>query len=309
MCGCVGWTLLHEAVHPLGEATVKLLVQHGALLSVDTRGQSPIHLLLNPREVPDSVQSDKNLCAVLSALLAAPNSAKFIDTLTKRAHGRPGLQRWSALAAAAHYGWPRCMSLLLKHNADVNLCTHGGTTGMGALHAALAGGQLAIAKQLVAAGACVHPVLTTFEPTPTTFLFRFVSLSQFVILNRPDNPDLLKWCRSMETKTELRHCEKCSLDGSEKSFSRLRSLLERTNVLPRCANPLCPLPREPKQPVVGPDGFTISQAVPIRLKKCSRCLQAAYCGPVCQRQHWKKGHKADCKPPAAAEHDHANTTV
>ncbi|KAG8687677.1 hypothetical protein FRC08_011853 [Ceratobasidium sp. 394] len=32
------------------------------------------------------------------------------------------------------------------------------------------------------------------------------------------------------------------------------------------------------------------------LKKCGRCKQARYCDDVCQRQHWKKGHKTVCKP-------------
>ncbi|KAG8695016.1 hypothetical protein FRC08_008114 [Ceratobasidium sp. 394] len=32
------------------------------------------------------------------------------------------------------------------------------------------------------------------------------------------------------------------------------------------------------------------------LKKCGRCKQARYCDNLCQRKHWKKGHKTVCKP-------------
>eukprot|EP00899_Mesostigma_viride_P023181 jgi/Mesvir1/4047/Mv09577-RA.1 len=33
-----------------------------------------------------------------------------------------------------------------------------------------------------------------------------------------------------------------------------------------------------------------------RLKKCSRCMQAYFCGPACQQLMWKE-HKTQCKPP------------
>jgi hypothetical protein len=33
-----------------------------------------------------------------------------------------------------------------------------------------------------------------------------------------------------------------------------------------------------------------------RRSLCERCKKVAYCGPLCQKQHWKKVHKAICKP-------------
>ena len=30
-------------------------------------------------------------------------------------------------------------------------------------------------------------------------------------------------------------------------------------------------------------------------KCCSRCREACYCSSACQKQHWKEGHKAECK--------------
>ena len=31
------------------------------------------------------------------------------------------------------------------------------------------------------------------------------------------------------------------------------------------------------------------------LLKCGRCKSEFYCSKVCQKQHWKKGHKERCK--------------
>lgn len=36
------------------------------------------------------------------------------------------------------------------------------------------------------------------------------------------------------------------------------------------------------------------------LKTCSRCCSAYYCGPSCQRAHWKNGHKVECAQLKAA---------
>jgi TPR repeat protein len=34
----------------------------------------------------------------------------------------------------------------------------------------------------------------------------------------------------------------------------------------------------------------------VKLKPCSRCKAAFYCGEDCQRKHWKEGHKLSCTP-------------
>ena len=31
------------------------------------------------------------------------------------------------------------------------------------------------------------------------------------------------------------------------------------------------------------------------LLRCGRCKSVFYCSKVCQKQHWKKGHKERCK--------------
>lgn len=31
------------------------------------------------------------------------------------------------------------------------------------------------------------------------------------------------------------------------------------------------------------------------LSHCARCHKVYYCSPACQREHWKKGHKKECK--------------
>lgn len=34
----------------------------------------------------------------------------------------------------------------------------------------------------------------------------------------------------------------------------------------------------------------------LKLKPCSQCKVAVYCGEECQRKHWKDGHKSNCRP-------------
>ena len=51
-------------------------------------------------------------------------------------------------------------------------------------------------------------------------------------------------------------------------------------MLKRCYNPSCPRPQQTR----------------FKPKACSGCLITAYCGPECQRSHWKHSHKLDCYP-------------
>lgn len=43
------------------------------------------------------------------------------------------------------------------------------------------------------------------------------------------------------------------------------------------------------------DGDVIEYYELGEFKKCSRCKQACYCSKECQLQHWKNGHKKECK--------------
>ena len=41
-------------------------------------------------------------------------------------------------------------------------------------------------------------------------------------------------------------------------------------------------------------GVTAEDTPEGKLKECSRCHSAWYCGKECQTEHWKAGHKSDC---------------
>ena len=43
----------------------------------------------------------------------------------------------------------------------------------------------------------------------------------------------------------------------------------------------------------------------VKFKRCSRCLQASYCGAECQKADWKN-HKKDCAPPVPLQDVAAN---
>src|SRR5689334_6850471 len=65
----------------------------------------------------------------------------------------------------------------------------------------------------------------------------------------------------------------------------------------KCANPCCSGALVDKQELSWPKGSeNVQYEVHPRLKKCSRCKQAAYCSVACQREHWRNGHRDDCKP-------------
>ena len=55
-----------------------------------------------------------------------------------------------------------------------------------------------------------------------------------------------------------------------------------------------PTPRPSSSSVCARCGATPPQ---LRLKRCARCRAARYCGPECQRAHWREGHRAVCAPP------------
>lgn len=102
----------------------------------------------------------------------------------------------------------------------------------------------------------------------------------------------VKWAKTVETPL-VERCDKCGFDRRVGALSKIVSVggietvtsTSGTASAPRaeakCANPLCATP--PATIALG----SREQPMPLRLKKCSRCLQVAYCSTACQKQHWK----------------------
>lgn len=187
---------------------------------------------------------------------------------------------------------------MIENKANVNMPNEDPCSGFCALHNAVQQKHLEMAKLLYAQGACTHNVLAP--------LARVTSLP--VAIQRVVSADMIAvmcaWVRSVETPPVLK-CEKCGFDVSEEGKQRdaessVRRHAKEKEYQQRCCNPKCPCA----------DDLTR-----LRLKKCGRCLQAAYCRFVtarcrvdsfvivcsasCQREHWPT-HKRVCnKPPAA----------
>ncbi|KXZ48824.1 hypothetical protein GPECTOR_25g409 [Gonium pectorale] len=67
-------------------------------------------------------------------------------------------------------------------------------------------------------------------------------------------------------------------DGASGFFQQAQGPLK----LPRmCANPGC-------------STFTGAAEAELRLRQCTGCREVRYCGPECQRAHWRAAHKSEC---------------
>lgn len=100
------------------------------------------------------------------------------------------------------------------------------------------------------------------------------------------SPAMLAWCKSIETKA-VASCKACGLDSSPENVERLFNILQPGGrggnaETQACSNPACKGLFTQSGDRVGDDRKTSKPlTVQPRLKKCSRCLQVAYCRCCC----------------------------
>lgn len=178
-------------------------------------------------------------------------------------HG-PHDGRETPLVLAASLGDLATAKTLVECKANVNASPLAGS-GLTAFHYALRNQHLDVAKLLLAAGCCRHPLRTQDA------------------VKMPDS--LRAWLRSVQTAAVAR-CDVCGLDNSADASEMTAAVdkMEERHERAKhdtCANPACK--------------FAKAQSLPPRLMKCARCQRAKYCSRECQAQHWRTGHKQACK--------------
>lgn len=226
--------------------------------------------------------TDAEALALCKALMRAPNSAKYINAISK--------QGYTALGGAASLGFVNTARFLLECKANPNTSLFPGFEPAALQHALLRG-SLPIAKMMVAAGACTHPIFCRDQ---------LVSISHLPLLKQKElevrsAAELTAWCRSVE-QPAVEHCSTCGMDSSAEAKTkhaerqaRMQSEMAQS-CHAKCSNPKCKVVHECEK----------HHVTPLHLKKCSRCLKVAYCSVDCQKEHWRNGHKAVCTSAAAA---------
>ena len=277
---------------------VELMLKHGARLRRDSEGSTPLKMVIT------GSADDESALALLTALMAAPNSAKHINEHRRGSSGSTERVWANPLTNAALAGFRKCAEFLLSHKADPNFSD--GVPGTGEdtpLHMAIRVGHLEVAKLLVASGACAHPFF--WHGSGNGNKFQRISLSQYA-RHFEARANVITWCRSVESHAmyTLRTCDKCGLEDTPEGRLRLtqaavaaRESIARESSEGKCSNVECKSePHWFQRRIVGTRGqiHRAPRAVPLQLKKCSACKQAAYCSTQCQRQHWKNGHKTEC---------------
>jgi len=253
-----GLTALHFAADSHGRSyfvrlsCVALLLSAGARMRPDLVGDTPLHYVLH------RTRDDDRALASLKSLMVSPNAYLNLD--------KQNLRGQTPLSIAATGGHIQSVKFLLACKANVNhpLESCGGIT---ALHQALHYEQIEVAKILIAAGACLHPVLAT----------------SFGVLT-----PLTEWCcdkEEIETivdtyagdvrprrDEEVPCCSHCGLDTTSEGRAKHHETKEIVSkrcaefAASRCSNPGCEALWEHKSHLA------------IRLRKCGRCRQTAYCG-------------------------------
>jgi hypothetical protein len=80
-------------------------------------------------------------------------------------------------------------------------------------------------------------------------------------------------------KQNLENFEKMDPESQQKLIQQLAKDASAESItLAKCSNPAC----EKKESTKG------------EFSKCSACKKSSYCSRVCQKEHWKSGHKAVC---------------
>lgn len=268
----VGMTALSTATLRQPEL-IDLLISKGARLRTLTGDSTLFHV------VATNAPSDEHAVFLLTKLMNASNAGKRLNTVCRT--------RGSALRIFSLRGFKLAVQFLIKQRADVNAVYPPGCCDS-PLHVAVANGHLEVAKLLVSAGACTHPAVNASGSLQPLSAQKLPANSR-----RAGRSTVLHWCSSLETPA-VTTCAKCGLDASsDEAMSRVGRLMRELDgcqeLGDKCSNPNC----EGKFLTI-----TTKSKMKINphLKKCSRCLRAAYCSPECQREHWRAGHKAECKP-------------
>lgn len=153
--------------------------------------------------------TDTNARAVCEALLKAPNAHKHIDARTRMGYT-------SALAFCAARGLTHTTKYLLESKASVTLpplFPGQATPLIQALHAT----GFKVAKLLVAAGACTHPIAVWWRDSP-------IRLSdKDMHSNSPAS--FRKWMQSVETPL-VGTCDNCGTDLSPEGIARVKKSYE-----------------------------------------------------------------------------------
>lgn len=267
MCWCIGCTAFHEASIYNKNDSLRLIIAAGARFTRNVIGYTALQAAVARR---DPQVTDAEALATLQILMKAPNAHEYLNVVGKEGSTTLGL--------AAMNGLINTCKFLVEQKANVNVSIIAGS-GVTALHVAVEHGCLEAAKYLVSAGACTHPVMYS------SLVSRLSDCAK--------RDPIKRWCRSVETP-RVQTCDKCGIDMTKAGLAKFRNTIDGTHkalekTSQRCSNPAC----------VTPKGITLSSVANdvavVRLKSCSRCLRVRYCSVECQRQHWKSGHKMECK--------------
>lgn len=280
----LGNTAFHEASVYNRVGVLPILIEAGARFKTNAMGFTQMHAALARRDPP---VTDAEALATLKALMKTPgiDAAKELN--------RTGNDGGTPLIMAAMTGLVNSCKYLVEQKADVHASILKGC-GTGALHAAIEHDQVEAAKFLVSAGACTHPFMHNGKLNCT--------LSEFA-----KSPRMQKWCKMVQ-KPVLKTCAKCGVDfsreGMLKLLSDMASVKSKLHAInDRCSNPACTGASQVGTGITITNGDGTHDRSVVRLKKCGRCFKAAYCTVECQREHWKAGHKQECKQRAKPSDD------
>ena len=326
-CDQFSSTALHVAAQYGFPAIVNLLVAAGAALEAkNDRGQTPLYIaaakgragslsaLLSKGADVNAASGASGGTPLMAAILA--KSALCVRVLLPTADVfRFNGQGWNALHSSVATANEECFLLLLPHFPDVDVRTQPGASQgserMTALHIACQRGQTEMAKALLRRGA--SPVAEDgARRTPVHTAAEFGQLSCLIaLLGRPGKFKLTRAqvdAREADGGTALHlsayfgwaKCAGALIEAGAQLD--LRTVDNHTPLeVARLGHPgnaeLLAL-LEGRVPVHAPGTVCDYCSQPdesgARLKMCSSCRMARYCGPACVQAHWP-AHKAECR--------------